>query len=343
MKPKVVITQWIHEEVIEYMSLHCDPVLNTTGETLSREEIIESAKDARGMMVFMSDCIDEDFLRRCPHLEIIGAALKGFDNFDVDACTRHGIWFTIVRDLLTIPTAEITLGLLMGLSRNLIKGDHLIRKGTFTGWKPILYGAGLYGSVVGIIGMGAVGKAIAKRLRGFEANVIYYDKNTLPQIQEDKLKAKAVSLEELLQRSDFIIPMLPLTPDTTYFIDRKALTRVKKGSYLINTGRGSVVDERAVADALASGRLAGYAADVFEMEDWARKHHPRSIPRKLVELKQKTLFTPHLGSAVDSIRREITFEAAKNILQGLKGEKPQGSINDPIPLESKSLKNVTSQ
>jgi len=136
-------------------------------------------------------------------------------------------------------------------------------------------------------------------------------------------------LEDLLGESDFIMPLLPLKPDTFHLIDSGALGRMKPGSFLANISRGSVVDEEAVAEALASGRLGGYAADVFEMEDWAREDRPRSIPRSLLEDTDHTFFTPHLGSAVDDVRREIALEAARNILSALNGERPEGAINSP--------------
>jgi len=165
MKPKVVITHWVHPEVIEFLNQYYEVLPNLTRETLPREEIIRRTRDAEAIMVFMPDHIDADFLDACPKLKIIAAALKGYDNFDIDACTKHGVWFTIVQDLLTIPTAELTIGLLIALSRKILLGDRYIRSGKFRGWRPMFYGTGLNGSTVGIIGMGAVGKAIAKMLQ----------------------------------------------------------------------------------------------------------------------------------------------------------------------------------
>ena len=133
------------------------------------------AHDADAIMVFMPDSLNEDFLRACPNLKIVAAALKGCDNFDVEACTRLGIWFTIVLDLLTEPTAELALALLLGLARNVMEGDRLIRTGDYQSWRPILYGTGLAGSTVGIIGYGAVGRALARMLQGFSCRVQYFD------------------------------------------------------------------------------------------------------------------------------------------------------------------------
>ena len=133
-KPKVVLTHWVHPEIIELLREKAEVVANPGRKTLPREVLLERAKDADALMAFMPDCIDETFLKACPRLKIIGAALKGFDNFDVDACTRHGVWLTIAPDLLTIPTAELTVGLVLGITRNMLEGDRHIRSGQFAGW-----------------------------------------------------------------------------------------------------------------------------------------------------------------------------------------------------------------
>lgn len=166
MKPKVILTHRVHPEVIEFLAEHCEVIPNPTHETLARDEILRRAKDAEAIMTFMPDRVDEAFLRACPQLHVVGCALKGYDNYDVDACTRHGVWITNVPDLLTIPTAELTIGLLIGLTRNVLAGDRFVRSGQFNGWRPALYGSGLTGKTLGIIGMGAVGQAIAQRLIG---------------------------------------------------------------------------------------------------------------------------------------------------------------------------------
>jgi phosphonate dehydrogenase len=328
MKPKVVITHWVHQEVIDLLSPHCQVVANESRNTLMNSEVLARAADAEGIMVFMPDSIDHEFLDSCPNLRVVGAALKGYDNFDVDACTQRGIWFTIVPDLLTIPTAELGLALLLGISRRLLEGDAWVRMGNFTGWLPRLYGTGLSGSTVGIIGMGSVGMALAKRLSGFQVNLIYNDIYKLGPTQEADLHLKHASLQEVLATSDFLFPLVPLNLHTKHMIDDQALRNMKRGSFLINVCRGSVVDEQAVVRALETGRLAGYAADVFEMEDWVRPDRPRWVPPNLRE-HPNTLFTPHLGSAVDEVRRQIAQEAGQNILQALRGERPQGAINQP--------------
>lgn len=327
MKPKVVITNWVHPEVIELLEPSCEVIANPTKEALSRWEILQRAKDAEALMVFMPDTIDEAFLWECPNLKVIGAALKGYDNFDVAACTARGIWFTIVPSLLSAPTAEITIGLLIGLARQMLEGDRLIRTGKFAGWRPQFYSLGLANRTLGIVGMGALGKAIAQRLVGFEMRLFYTDPVALPPEQETAWKLSRVPFDTLIEISDFVVLVVPLQPATFHLINANTLAKMKSGSFLINPCRGSVVDEVAVCDALESGYLAGYAADVFEMEDWYRSDHPHTIPQSLLENTHQTFFTPHIGSAVDELRRDIALEAAQNILQALQGHKPQGAVN----------------
>lgn len=330
MKPKVLLTHWVHPETIAILEQHAEVIPNTTRDTLSRKEILSRAKEADAIMAFMPDSIDDDFLAACPRLKIVVAALKGYDNFDVPACTRRGIWFSIVPDLLTIPTAELAIGLLLGLTRHIAAGDKFIRSGNFSGWRPELYGTGMAGSTVGIIGMGRVGRAIAKRLAGFEMDILYCDHQPLPEETEQAWNARKVELDELLETSNFVLPMLPMTTDTMHLIDSNAIARMQHGSFLVNVSRGSVVNEQAVVDALDSGHLAGYAADVFEMEEWVRADRPLAIPQPLLDHPDRTLFTPHIGSAVARVRLEIELEAAANIVQAITGQIPQGALNEPM-------------
>lgn len=327
MKPKVVITHWVHPEVITFLSAHCEVVANETRASLPAAELLARARDAEALMTFMPDSINEAFLRACPRLRIVAAALKGYDNYDISACTERGIWFTHVRDLLTIPTAELAIGLLIGLTRHILAGDTLIRSQQFQGWRPQLYGMGLAGQTLGIIGMGAVGQAIAQRLAGFDLRLLYTDIQPLSPEREVALQLQRVGLVELLNHSDFVLPMVPMLPETFHLIDADALAEMKRGSFLVNACRGSVIDEDAVAGSLTTGHLAGYAADVFEMEEWMRNDRPRDIQQALLSNREQTLFTPHLGSAVDKIRRAIAMEAAYSILQALSGECPHGAVN----------------
>jgi phosphonate dehydrogenase len=326
----IVVTHWVHQEVIDLLSPHGELLLNQTRNTLPQKELMERMRQAHAMMAFMPDCVNDAFLRQCPELKVIGAALKGYDNFDVAACTNHGVWLTIVPDLLTIPTAELAIGLLLALSRNIAPGDQWIRNGDFSGWQPLFYGGGLSGTTVGILGMGRVGRTIAQRLTGFDTDLIYFDPKPLSMDKEKALCSRSVSMEDVLTLSDYLICSAPLNKHTRHLVNARTIAAMKRGSYLINIGRGSSVDEGAVADALKSNHLAGYAADVFEMEDWALEDRPRTIHPTLLELKDKTILTPHLGSAVDNVRKEIALEAARNIVQALDGSTPMGALNRPV-------------
>ena len=316
-KTAVVITHWVHDEVIELLEKFFLVITNQSRETLEQEEILKRCLHAEGLMAFMPDRIDEAFLSHCPKLKVIAAALKGYDNINVQACTRRGIRFCIVKDLLTGPTAELAAALLLGIGRNIIPGDRMVRNGEFKGWQPVLYGRGVSGSTVGIVGMGAIGRALAQKLRGFGCSFVYCDPRRLDVDTESAFGLTRMVLDDLLTTSDYIVVCVPLTLDSFHLINTSMLGRVKPGSYLVNIGRGSVVDESAVAQALASGRLAGYAADVFEFEDWAREDRPARIHLDLLAQKDRTLFTPHLGSAVDVTRKEIAMEAAHSIISAL--------------------------
>lgn len=326
-KPKVVLTHRVHPEILELLAPHCELTLNQTPETLPREELLRRLADAQAMMAFMPDSVDADFLAACPQLKVIGGALKGFDNFDVDACTKRGVWLTYVPDLLTVPTAELTVGLTIGLIRQVLSADRWVRSGEFQGWRPEFYGLGIDGSTVGIVGMGAIGRAVAQRLNGWGATLLYSDALALPVEEEARLGLARQSLDALLESSHIVILALPLTPETLHAIGAPQLARMRQGAFLVNPCRGSVVDEAAVLAALRAGRLGGYAADVFEMEDWAREDRPRRIDPELLAWPN-TLFTPHLGSAVRSVRLAIERCAAENILAALAGRRPPNALNE---------------
>ena len=277
--------------------------------------------------VFMPDCIDRQFLEACPQLKVIAGALRGYDNFDVIACSQRKIWFTIVPELLAAPTAELTVGLLINLARRMLEGDDLVRSGQFQGWRPQLYSAGLQHQTLGIVGMGQLGKALAQRLGGFDLNLFYYDPIPLEPEREKVWKIERLPWKSLLKQSKYLVLNVSLQPETFHLMNYDTIAKMQPGSYLINPCRGSVVDEEAVSQAISSGHLAGYGADVFEMEDWARTDRPHQIPPSLLNNRAATFFTPHLGSAVDQVRYEIATEAAKNILQVIDGKVPQGKVN----------------
>ena len=316
--------------VLESLARHCEPIPNQTPDTLPRSEVLRLASSADGIMAFMPDRIDAEFLAACPRLKIVAAALKGYDNFDVAACTARDVWLSVVPDLLTVPTAELTIGLLIGLTRKIRAADGWVRSGEFRGWRPEFYGLGVAGSTIGIVGMGAIGRAVAGRLVGWGGTIIYTDRAPIARADEARLDATWRDLGSLLHEADIVALALPLTPETLHTINPARLTAMKPGSFLVNPCRGSVVDEAAILMALQSGHLGGYAADVFEMEDWARECRPHRIAPALLS-HPNTLFTAHIGSAVQKARLAIERRAAENIRQVLSGEKPEDAVNDIAP------------
>jgi phosphonate dehydrogenase len=253
--------------------------------------------------------------------------LKGFDNFDVDACSRRGVLVTILPDLLTDPGAELAIGLMIAAGRNLLAGDRYVRSGEFSGWRPHFYGTGLAGSTVGILGYGAVGRALSERLTGFKAEICYWDKFQLEGNLERTLGVKYKEFDELLRISDFLVLALPLTPETLHIINEDSLQLMKADAILINFARGSLVDESAVSRALKMEKLGFYAADVFECEDWALTNRPHTVNPDLVGMPDKTLLSPHLGSAVARVRAEMAMQAAENAIMYFAGQVPQGAVN----------------
>jgi phosphonate dehydrogenase len=304
-KPRIVVTHWVHPEVAGYLARFSDALIPSQEEgVFSPGQVADLAVGADGLIACMADRVDDAFLARCPRLRVVSATLKGYDNFDAGACTRRGVWLTIVPDTITAPTAELAIGLTIGLMRKIVAGDARIRRGDFAGWRPQLYGAGLSGATVGIAGMGQLGQAIARRLAGFDAQIAYYDARRLDTRTEQALSVSWHGLEQVAEISDVLLAALPLTRRTRHLINSDLIQRLRPGAFVVNLGRGSVIDEDAIADALDSGRLAGYAADVFAMEDWMLPDHPAAISGRLLR-HPRTLFTPHLGSAVDDVRRQI--------------------------------------
>jgi phosphonate dehydrogenase len=320
---KIVVANRIFPETRALLAPHGALDVNENLDPWSPDELRERCRNADALLAFMTERLDVDFFSACPKLQIVAAALKGYDNIDIEAATRHGVRVTIVPDLLTIPTAELAIGLMLALGRNILAGDRAIRERDFAGWRPELYGAGLDGATVGIIGYGAVGQAIAHRLAVFGCRLLASDAD------EHKITApvEGRTFDEILPAADYLVLALPLNARTLRLIDATALSRMKRGARLINPARGSLVDEVSVAEALAEGRLAGYAADVFECEDWARTDRPRSIDPRLCATDAPTVLTPHIGSAVIEARRAIERSAAQSIIDALCGRSPAGSVN----------------
>jgi phosphonate dehydrogenase len=320
MQPRILVTQPLHATVLARLKSFSDVEMNDGPDPWSAQALRERASLADGLLTFMTDHVDEDFLAACPRLRMIGCALKGADNFDLAACQRRGVTVSVVPDLLTAPTAELAIGLLIGLGRHLRDGDALVRGGTFAGWRPILYGAGLEGATIGLLGFGRVGRAIAARLQGFGCRLIGHD---IAAPAPDGVTP--MPLEAMLPLVDALVLALPLTPSTRHTLDAARLATLPPHAMVVNVARGSLVDEAAVAEALLVGRLGGYAADVFAMEDWALPDRPPAIPPALL-VHPRTLFTPHLGSAVAQVREAIEMSAVASLAAFFSGQAVPGQI-----------------
>lgn len=327
-RPRILVTNPLHAEVRDHLARFAAVTMNPGPEPWPREALLRHAAEADGLLAFMTDHVDTGFLDACPQLRVIACALKGADNFDLAACRERGVAVGLVPDLLTAPTAELAIGMMIALGRHLRAGDAQVRGGGFAGWRPTLYGMGLEGMAVGILGMGAIGQAIARRLVGFGCRMAYADDRALPAEREAALGLRRASPAAVIAESDWLVIALPLTPVSHHLIGAAALARMKPGAMLVNPARGSVVDEAAVAAALEGGTLGGYAADAFEMEDWARVDRPRAIDARLLR-HPHTVFTPHLGSAVGRVRLAIEMHAAEDLAAFFAGRPMPGAVVPP--------------
>lgn len=309
---RIVVTQPVHPEVLRRLRQGGDVVMNPGPDPWDEATLRRHLGEADAWMAFMTDRVDAALLAAAPRLRTVACALKGYDNFDLRACAAAGVSVSFVPDLLTAPTAELAVGLAIAAARHVLPGDRRVREG-YAGWRPQLYGTGLADSTVAVVGLGAVGRAIVDRLVGFGcAELLSVD----PQASDPR--ARPVGLIDALVQAHYVILAVPLLPETRHLIDAEALRHVRPGQVLVNVGRGSVVHEAAVAQALQDERLGAYAADVYEMEDWQRPGRPTAIHPALLK-HPRTVLTPHLGSAVRSVRLAIELRAADHLLEALAG------------------------
>jgi len=326
-RPRVFISHWMPQIGVDMIKEYCEVDYYDGIEPLSKETFIARAKKADAVLAFVCDTIDEEILQSCPNVRVISSFGKGFDNIDVEACTRHNILVTINPDALTESTADLAIGLLLSVSRNILAGDRHVRNREFKGWHAVhCLGRDFHHSKLGIIGFGAIGRAIAKRAKGFDVEISYYDVRRFPEM-EDHLGARYIELPALLSENDYVVVAVDLRPENHHLIDREELELMKKDSFLINISRGSIVNEQAVAEALEQGRLRGYAADVFEFEDTIIKNRPSYIAEALLRQEQKTVFTPHIGTGTIEARERLAVSSATQLLTALQGKIPSGAIN----------------
>jgi glyoxylate reductase len=286
-------------------------VTNHEDRPLDPGELRRLLAEADGVICMLSDRIDGAVLDGAPRLRVVANFAVGFDNIDVSAARARGVEVTTTPGVLTEATADLTWGLVLAASRRLGEGERLVRSGQWKGWGPRqMLGQPVAGGRLGIVGLGAIGQAVAARARGFRMDVVYTNRRRLPAGTEAALGVRAVDLDELLSTSDVVSLHAPLNADSRHLIDRRALALMKRTAVLVNTARGPLIDEGALVEALESGQIAAAGLDVFEAEPAV---HPGLLDRDDVVL------VPHLGSASTSARGEMVALCVENVVRVLDG------------------------
>jgi len=318
-KPIVYYTHQVPSEGPALLHSCFEVIINASPYPPQHCEILEAARNAYGLCISVRDHIDASIIRQMPNLKVISSYGRGLDNVDLNEAAKRGI--IVTRNdgfLMGEAVADLAWGLLLSLARKIYLGDKLVRAQRFSRWSPApIFGLSVSGKKLGIIGMGQLGKAVARRASGFNMQLFYYQPEPLSDGQASITGLAYLPLDTLLEQADFICVCSPLTDGTFHQISARELSLMKSSCILINISRGSVVDEEAVARALERNTLGGYAADVFEMEEFHPKKQTASIPVKLIEYQDRTLFTPHLGTAVLETRVLMAQIQAKAVLEVL--------------------------
>ena len=284
------------------------------------DAIAAGAAGCAGLLTLVRDRVDAALMARLPDLRAIANYGVGYDNIDVAEATRRGIVVTNTPDVLTAATADLALALILAVTRRVGEGERLVRSGEPWAWAPdMMLGLELDGATLGIVGMGRIGMAVARRAVGFGMKLIYQSRS--PHADANAMGARRVELDELLRTADVVTLHCALTAETRHLIDAAALGRMKSTAYLVNTARGPVVDEAALAHALREGRIAGAGLDVYEREP--------AVEPALLELDNVVLL-PHLGSATTRARSEMSRVAASNLVAALTGERPPNPVNPEV-------------
>lgn len=319
---KVLVTGRLPERELDLVKKEHDVETNDRDRPMPREEILAKIGDKDGLLCMLTDLIDGKVLERAPRLKMIANYAVGYNNIDLEAATARGIPVSNTPDVLTEATAELAFALILATARRLLEGDKMTREGRFNAWAPLFFlGSEVTGKTLGIIGLGRIGRALARKAKGFDMPVFYHNREPLSRDEEGRLGVEYLGLKELLARSDFISPHVPLTEETRYLIGREELALMKSTAYLINTSRGPVVDEQALCEALREKRIAGAGLDVYE-------HEPEVNPG-LLKLDSVVLL-PHVGSATRETRTKMARLAVENLLAGLRGERPPNCLNDRV-------------
>ncbi len=318
-KPKVLVTRPLFPDARVILDRHFDAEYWTSEERIPRTELLKRVADKDALVCLLTEKVDEELLAASPKLRVAATVSVGYDNIDVPACTRRKVVASNTPGVLDETTADFAWTLMMAIARRLVEGDAWVRTGTWPGWDlDQLLGGDVWGKTLGIIGFGRIGRGLARRAQGFQMRVLYQDANRAAQEVEKELRAEFAGLDRLLGESDFVSLHVPLLPETRHLLSTAAFEKMKRSAYLINTSRGPVVDEAALAVALDQKKIAGAALDVYEHEP---KVHPALIARRDV------ILAPHIASATIDTRTKMAVVAATNAAAVFEGRRPPNALN----------------
>ena len=322
MQPAVLISKHIYREAVDYLAGRVQLDYHDSDDGLSPADLLARLAGKDGLICQLTDRIDSGLLDAVPNVKVVSNVAVGFDNIDIPAATERGVIVTNTPGVLTDTTADLAFALILGAGRRLGESERYLRAGRFRQWRiDLLTGWDIWGSTLGVLGMGRIGQAVARRGRGFNMRVLYYDPFRQSEDRERELGIEYVSKDELLAEADFLSLHCALTPDTHHLIGADELSAMKPTAVLVNTSRGPVVDEAALADALQAGVIAAAGLDVFE-------HEPDVHP-KLLGL-ENALIVPHIASASVATRTRMCVMAAENMVAGLAGHRPPNIVNPEV-------------
>ena len=319
MKPKVLVTREVFDEVLEYLAKSFEVTSNQSDVPFNPETLAIKLSDKQGAMVTLSDRIDTTLLGRCPNLKAVCNIAVGYNNIDLEACTKARVMATNTPGVLDDTTGDFTWALILAAARRVNEAETYLRNGQWDGWKLKQFlGLDVHHATLGIFGLGRIGQVVARRAIGFEMTVIYHDvQQAAPEI-EQACRASFVSKEELLRQADIVTIHVPYSTATHHLIGKRELEQMKPTAILINASRGGVVDDSALIEALRKGTIARAGLDVFENE-------PKLNPGFL-DLKNVVL-APHIASSSKATRYNMAMLAAKNLVAALTGKKPPNLLN----------------
>ncbi|MFY0689933.1 MAG: D-glycerate dehydrogenase [Cyclobacteriaceae bacterium] len=322
MKPKVFLTRELPPKCMDRLHDHTDLTYNKEDRVLSKQEIMEGVAGQDGLLCLLTDHIDGEIMDANPDVKIIANYAVGFNNIDVKAATDRKIPVTNTPGVLTDTSADMAFTLLVSTARRVAEGDKYLRTGQWNGWGPLQFlGADIYGATLGIIGLGRIGKAVAKRASGFDMKVVYWNRTRLSSEEEQNLGLTYAAFDEVLKLSDFVSLNVAYNKDTLHLIGEKQFDLMKETAILINTARGPVVDEKALVRALQAGEIAGAGLDVYEEE-------PKVEP-ELLEMNNCILL-PHLASATIATRTKMGMIAIDNLMARFSNEPLPNLVNKEI-------------